>query len=144
MRSISSRACSPGRIRERSRSRSSVRPRKACGGKGRRSSPPCPCSTFTSTALESTSTPHRETSSSARRTSFGNSSAAAEDRGARKDNLYELASPYEKYLNRKATNQLSYFDRFSQEGIADTYRRSESAELSATPPFCALCSCVAS
>jgi hypothetical protein len=23
---------------------------------------------------------------------------------------YELASPYEKYLNLKATNQLSYFD----------------------------------
>lgn len=86
MRSISSQACSPGRIRERSRSRSSVRPRKACGGKGRRSSPPCPCSTFTSTALESTSTPHRETSLSMRRTSFGNSSAVAEERGARKDN----------------------------------------------------------
>jgi hypothetical protein len=45
----------------------------------------------------------------------------AEERGARKDNPYELASPYEKYLNRKATNQLSYFDCFSQESIADTY-----------------------
>jgi hypothetical protein len=57
---------------------------------------------------------------------------------------YELASPYEKYLNRKAPNQLSYFDRLSQAGVADTHGRSEGAELSATPPFCVLYSCVAS
>src|SRR5919197_5473701 len=103
MRLISIRVSSPGRIRERLRNHSSVRPKRASGGKGRRFSPPCPCSTSTSTVPGRASTLRRKKSSSVRRTSFENSSAVTEDRGSRKDHPYEPASPHEKYLNPQSS-----------------------------------------